>query len=131
MNTEYPLLPGSYSCAYRGQNVAGHTEIFECEIHGRCSLVELHPRLRACCSCIDRRENGIGMQEMQPKLLGDVVETALMSIGITKERVTSWLGVECNCEERKTKLNALHSWARRVISGKVEKAKEYLEEMLA
>lgn len=63
-------------------------------------------------------------------MLGDMVETALKSVDITQERVSSWLGVECNCEERKTKLNQLHLWARRVVSGKVEEAKQFLDGMI-
>ena len=128
---QYPLLPGSYPCAYRGHNPLDATgEIFKCEIHGRCSLVQLQPRLRACCACVDRREGGVGVQDSKPKLLGDMVESALKSAGITQERVTAWIGEECACDERREKLNQVHAWARGVLSGKIQKAKEYLEEVL-
>lgn len=59
-----------------------------------------------------------------------MVEATLKSVGITQERVSSWLGEECNCDERIQKLNQLHSWAREVITGKFQKAKECLEEIL-
>lgn len=62
--------------------------------------------------------------------LGDLVESALDTVGITKERVEKWVGGECGCRERKEKLNALGSWARRMFTGKIEKAKEYLEGLL-
>ena len=62
--------------------------------------------------------------------LGDRVEQALTSIGITSDRVSQWMGRPCNCEDRKEKLNQISSWARRVTSGKTKKAKEYLEKIL-
>lgn len=49
-----------------------------------------------------------------PKL-GDLVESALSSIGITSERVSKWIGTECGCKERKEKLNMLTIWANRVL----------------
>lgn len=115
-------------CAYRGKALAGST--FVCEVHGKCSLEYLHDRIRACSNCSDRREGIQGFQDKSPTLLGDVVENALTSVGITESRVSSWLGVECHCEERKQKLNMLHSWARRVVSGKVEGAKELLDKII-
>jgi hypothetical protein len=61
--------------------------------------------------------------------LGDAVESALTKIGVTKERVERWLGRPCGCAERKAKLNALGAFARRVLSGKIEKSQEYLESL--
>lgn len=49
--------------------------------------------------------------------LGDMVEAALSKVGITKERVSSWLGKECNCAERQEKLNKLSEWATSVFKG--------------
>lgn len=63
-------------------------------------------------------------------MLGDRVAQALELVGLTGERVSSWLGAPCNCEGRRQKLNALDGWVRRVLSGKVEKAAEYLGRML-
>lgn len=64
-------------------------------------------------------------------MLGNVIEQALTSVGVTKERVERWLGGKCNCEERRERLNALHSWAVRVIVGrKTDKAKEHLESLI-
>ena len=62
--------------------------------------------------------------------LGDVVESALSSVGITSERVSVWLGRPCNCDERKQKLNQLSVWARRVAKGKTDRAKEYLNRIM-
>lgn len=62
--------------------------------------------------------------------LGDKVEQALSAVGITKERVSKWLGQPCNCTERREKLNALGFWAQRVVTGKLDKAKEYLSQLL-
>lgn len=47
--------------------------------------------------------------------LGDVVERALSSVGITKDRVEAWLGRPCGCAERQERLNALGYWAKRVV----------------
>ena len=119
----------SINCLHRGKVLSEST--FICEIHGKCSLEYLHDRIRPCSTCVDRREGQQGFQNQQSLMFGDMVETALNGIGITKERISSWLGVECNCEERKQKLNTLHNWARWVIAGKTDKAKEYLEEILS
>ena len=59
-------------------------------------------------------------------MLGDRVEQALRTVGITTERVERWIG-ECCCEERKDKLNYLDMWSRRVIRGKLEKAADLLQ----
>jgi hypothetical protein len=58
--------------------------------------------------------------------LGDTIEQALTKVGITKERVSGWLGESCNCAERQEKLNQLSRWAKRIIKGKTQQAKEYL-----
>lgn len=50
--------------------------------------------------------------------LGDAVESALRMIGITKEKVSRWIGAPCNCEERQQKLNALGDWATQMLLGK-------------
>ena len=69
------------------------------------------------------------MVDKAPPKLGDVVEKALSSIGITSDSLSNWLGKPCGCRERKEKLNQLNSWARRVINGNIEKAKEYLDKI--
>ena len=63
-------------------------------------------------------------------MLGDEVEAALRMVGITPTLVTRVLGRECGCEERKTLLNSLDHWARRVIAGRVERAEEFLRKIL-
>ena len=71
-------------------------------------------------------------EQLRPrkKLFGDIVETALSSVGITEDRVSEWLGQPCGCKERKEKLNRLDAWARRVASGKLADAKNYLEKII-
>lgn len=62
--------------------------------------------------------------------LGDLIESALKTVGITSERVERWLGVPCGCAARRDALNNLTNWANRVQSGKVENAEGYLEEIV-
>lgn len=62
--------------------------------------------------------------------LGDLIESALGTVGITKDRVESWLGEPCGCGERKQKLNQVSAWARRILKGKVEHAREFLDGIL-
>lgn len=64
-------------------------------------------------------------------MLGNLVETALSKIGVTKEAVEAWVGAPCGCEERKQKLNQVSYWAKRVISGRIEKAREYLSRIIS
>ena len=63
-------------------------------------------------------------------LLGDVVESALEKVGITKDRVEEWMGRPCKCDVRRQKLNSIDHWARRVLAGYTNKAKEYLDQIL-
>lgn len=43
--------------------------------------------------------------------LGDIVESALKSVGITEERFKQLFNLrECNCSKRKAWLNSLFSW---------------------
>jgi fructose-1,6-bisphosphatase/sedoheptulose 1,7-bisphosphatase-like protein len=45
--------------------------------------------------------------------LGDIVESALSSIGITEERFKQFFNLkECNCSKRKAWLNSLFSWKK-------------------
>lgn len=61
--------------------------------------------------------------------LGDMVEKALSTVGITEERVGKWLGAPCGCKERQEKLNRLGAWVKSLFSGSAKK--EHLEEMLS
>lgn len=63
-------------------------------------------------------------------LLGDVIESALSSVGITKERVERFVGGPCGCKERQRKLNAITSWAVRVIAGRRTDAAEHLSMLM-
>jgi len=45
--------------------------------------------------------------------LGDVVESVLVTFGITEERFKKWFQLsECNCSKRKKWLNNLFSWKK-------------------
>ena len=45
--------------------------------------------------------------------LGDLIEGALTSIGITEERFKEWFNLkECNCSKRKAWLNSVFSWKK-------------------
>jgi len=48
--------------------------------------------------------------EPEKPMLGDMLSKALSAVGITEERVSTWLGRPCGCGERKQKLNSLHAW---------------------
>jgi hypothetical protein len=63
--------------------------------------------------------------------LGDMLESVLTRVGVTKERVTRWLGRPCKCRERQEKLNQLGRWMASLVSGKLEEgeAKGHLERM--
>jgi hypothetical protein len=64
------------------------------------------------------------------KLLGDMVGAALATVGVTEDRVSKWLGRPCGCKRRKEKLNQLHLWARRVMTGEKEDAEKHLDSIL-
>ena len=63
-------------------------------------------------------------------LLGDRIERALNTVGVSQERVERWIGGLCQCKERKEKLNRLHAWVNRVLDGKIDKAAEYFDEII-
>lgn len=72
-----------------------------------------------------------GLREFKgSKGLGDLIHEALDKVGVTKEKVEDWLGHPCHCQERQDRLNRLGNWIRRVLSGKTDKAKDYLEEII-
>lgn len=62
-------------------------------------------------------------------MLGDSVQQALETIGITQQRVKDWLG-DCCCEKRKEKLNQIDMICRQVLKGRIDKAKTYLNRLL-
>jgi hypothetical protein len=50
--------------------------------------------------------------------LGDVVEGALKSVGITEERFKEFFNLkECNCSKRKAWLNNIFSWKKNNTQG--------------
>jgi hypothetical protein len=42
--------------------------------------------------------------------IGDMLTTGLAACGITKQRVSGWLGFDCGCERRQDALNRLGWW---------------------
>ena len=113
-------------CVHRGKDRGN--SLYDCSIHGQCSIEKIHERVRPCILCSDRQEAG---PETDSLLLGDVIERALTAVGITKNRVENWLGEPCNCNERREKLNAIHAWAICVVKGKAERAREYLDQIIS
>ena len=64
-------------------------------------------------------------------MLGDAVAKALEAVGVSEQSVSRWLGGSCGgCRERREKLNMLHGWAMRVVSGRVAGARDYLMQIL-
>lgn len=66
----------------------------------------------------------------KPVLLGDAIESALSAVGITKERVSEWLGKPCGCAEKQKKLNQIHQWAKDTKSAAVEAARGWLAKII-
>lgn len=64
------------------------------------------------------------------KGLGDRISQALTTVGVTEERVSSWLRQPCGCRERRQRLNQLGSWAARILQGSLDKAEEYLDNII-
>lgn len=62
--------------------------------------------------------------------LGDHIEQALTKVGITKQRVSHWLGRDCGCAARQEKLNELSRWAKSTLGDVYENAKSALEEVI-
>ena len=63
-------------------------------------------------------------------MLGTKIEQALSAVGVTQERVETWLGSCLGCTERKRRLDALGFWAARVIHGKMESASGLLSRLM-
>ena len=64
--------------------------------------------------------------------MGDMIEKALSSVGITEERVKKY--VWCRCKQRKQRFNEVHQWAEGVVKGlwgSVVEAKKHIEDVLA
>lgn len=64
--------------------------------------------------------------------LGDRVHRALDAVGLVdlSDEVHSYLGKECKCEERRERLNELGTWAKRVLSGKVDDSRSLLRRIM-
>lgn len=61
--------------------------------------------------------------------IGTKISEALAMIGLTEGSIERWLGRPCGCRERADKLDALGAWASRVLAGRVEKARHWLEQL--
>lgn len=57
------------------------------------------------------------MNRRSPVQVGDVIAKGLEKIGVTEQRVSSWLGRHCGCRKRRKRLNQLSDWAWSVIRG--------------
>lgn len=55
---------------------------------------------------------------------GDHIEKALALVGITPEKVESYVGSPCRCRERKRKMNQVGEWAYRVLTGDTSPSEE-------
>jgi hypothetical protein len=56
-------------------------------------------------------------RQQSPRGFGDLIASALSAVGVTQERVSSWIGGECGCAARQEKLNRLGAWAASFLSG--------------
>jgi hypothetical protein len=62
------------------------------------------------------KANSHAAEEMEG--LGDIVESALKSVGITEDRFKEWFNLkECGCSKRKAWLNNLFSWKKNQTQG--------------
>ena len=75
--------------------------------------------------CAGRRSRTNKNKTNERRGLGDVIESALSSIGVTESRVESWLGRPCNCKERREKLNKLSKWASQVLTSTTKDAESH------
>lgn len=81
-----------------------------------------------CVACwLRHNTGGKPAPTVNPLPLGDAIEKALSSVGVTKERVTAWLGGCGGCKERQEKLNALGMWA----ASKAGRTREFLERLIS
>lgn len=67
----------------------------------------------------------------EAKGLGDMVSGVLASVGVTEESVGRWLGKPCGCKERREKLNRLGTWVKRMLKGRTDNAREYLDAIMS
>ena len=59
-----------------------------------------------CRLCIERGDKPAAIVSLPRVAVGDLVETMLTSVGITKERVQAWTRTkDCGCKKRQTWLN--------------------------
>lgn len=85
-----------------------------------------------------RRVRGVGIR-LGVLPLGDYAAAALEAVGVTKERVSAWLGRPCKCPERQEKLNQWGAWLAQRFGGgdptaaeptQIEQARSHLEAIL-
>ena len=61
--------------------------------------------------------------------LGDLIESALSTVGITPDRVTKLIGRDCGCKKRKEWLNRITLWSKKVPTLDPEEARRHFEQM--
>lgn len=106
-------------------------------------------RKRSICRGHDDQGNSIGMDdskrlayvkrwfglvdsgpENSEVYLGDMVSHALSRVGITKDRISKFLGRKCSCAERQEKLNNLDRWARQSTKQSIKAARGFLKKLI-
>jgi len=114
------------TCQFDKQVTEGVWVCSQCGVPTPKARIYKTPPIRPCPGV----GSPIAPDNPKPKLLGDRISQALTLVGITEERVSKWLGRPCKCPERRERLNQIHAWANRVISGKIEQAEKYLKEII-
>ena len=115
-------------CGYRGKTCKNG--MYPCSIHRTCTLTKINAWTRSCDTCSDRDGNQPPVDN-NGILVGSAIESALESVGVSKTRVSTWLGVPCNCEEHRDKINRLHQWLAASAKLGIERSKVVIESLLA
>ena len=58
------LIQFDLPCSHRGRRIK--QDVFECELHGRCTLDRVHERIRPCIGCADRSPDGSRPDTVSP-----------------------------------------------------------------
>lgn len=93
-----PATPCEFEVEKLGENEYLHT----CKVCGRPERAGTPIMMRGCVA-----------SGPNPPGLGDVAAYAFEYLGFTKEKVSGWIGVECNCPERQARLNRLGRYVGR------------------
>lgn len=127
---EPPDLP---ICSHR---ISVHRQTCHCDNPAVVGSVPRAVKFAVCQSCPLRSDSepqdraAVRVPSREPWKLGDQISAALSLIGVTEERVTTWVGAPCGCGERREKLNRLSKWAQAAMKSGAEKASEKLAKLL-